>query len=106
MAFAVVRLIRDAVCGIVGESESRVRQMIQLTEAIAPCVLWIDEMIRRLGISLLVRMGIRVPLAGYWQFNYLDARKNNAVFIVATANNVRILPAELLRKGDLMKFSF
>lgn len=29
--------------GIVGESESRVRQMIQLTEAMAPCVLWIDE---------------------------------------------------------------
>ena len=29
--------------GIVGESESRMRQMIQLSEAIAPCVLWIDE---------------------------------------------------------------
>ena len=29
--------------GIVGESESRMRQMIQLSEAIAPCILWIDE---------------------------------------------------------------
>lgn len=29
--------------GIVGESESRMRQMIQLSEAVSPCVLWIDE---------------------------------------------------------------
>ncbi len=29
--------------GIVGESEARMRQMIQLSEAVSPCVLWIDE---------------------------------------------------------------
>ena len=29
--------------GLVGESESRTRQMISLAEALAPCVLWIDE---------------------------------------------------------------
>ena len=29
--------------GLVGESESRTRQMIQVAEALAPCVLWIDE---------------------------------------------------------------
>ncbi|NJM97928.1 MAG: AAA family ATPase, partial [Phormidesmis sp. RL_2_1] len=29
--------------GLVGESESRTRQMIQLAEALAPCILWIDE---------------------------------------------------------------
>ncbi|MEM1426638.1 MAG: AAA family ATPase, partial [Cyanobacteria bacterium P01_H01_bin.130] len=29
--------------GLVGESESRTRQTIQLAEALAPCVLWIDE---------------------------------------------------------------
>ena len=29
--------------GIVGESELRVRQMIQISEALAPCILWIDE---------------------------------------------------------------
>ncbi|HBY76345.1 MAG TPA: AAA family ATPase, partial [Cyanobacteria bacterium UBA11148] len=28
--------------GLVGESESRTRQMIQLAEALAPCILWID----------------------------------------------------------------
>ena len=29
--------------GIVGESESRLRQMINVTETISPCILWIDE---------------------------------------------------------------
>ena len=29
--------------GIVGESESRLRQMIQVAETLAPCILWIDE---------------------------------------------------------------
>ena len=35
--------IGKLVGGIVGESESRMRQMIQLSEAVSPCVLWIDE---------------------------------------------------------------
>ncbi len=29
--------------GIVGESESRLRQMIEVAETISPCILWIDE---------------------------------------------------------------
>ena len=29
--------------GLVGESESKVRQMIKIVEAVAPCVLWMDE---------------------------------------------------------------
>ena len=29
--------------GIVGESESRLRQMINVAETISPCILWIDE---------------------------------------------------------------
>ena len=35
--------------GLVGESESRTRQMIQLAEALAPCVLWIDEIDKAFG---------------------------------------------------------
>ena len=29
--------------GIVGESESRLRQTIEVAEALSPCILWIDE---------------------------------------------------------------
>ena len=35
--------------GIVGESENRIRQMIQLSEALSPCVLWIDEIDKAFG---------------------------------------------------------
>lgn len=29
--------------GIVGESESNIREMIKIAEAMAPCIIWIDE---------------------------------------------------------------
>ncbi|MGV0025665.1 AAA family ATPase [Phormidesmis priestleyi] len=86
--------------GIVGESESRVRQMIQLVEAIAPCVLWIDEIDKAFGNITGGRDGdsgtsrrVFGSLITWMQ------EKTSPVFIVATANNVQILPAELMRKG-------
>jgi SpoVK/Ycf46/Vps4 family AAA+-type ATPase len=86
--------------GIVGESESRVRQMIQLVEAIAPCVLWIDEIDKAFGNITSGRDGdsgtsrrVFGSLITWMQ------EKTSPVFIVATANNVQILPAELMRKG-------
>ncbi|MCP9797630.1 MULTISPECIES: AAA family ATPase [Cyanophyceae] len=84
--------------GLVGASEARTREMIQRAEAMAPCVLWIDEIDKGFGggdgrsdggtsqrvlASLLTWM----------------AEKSSAVFVVATANAVERLPAELLRKG-------
>lgn len=86
--------------GIVGESESRVRQMIQIVEAIAPCVLWIDEVDKAFGNITSGRDGdsgtsrrVFGSLITWMQ------EKTSPVFIVATANNVQILPAELMRKG-------
>lgn len=86
--------------GIVGESESRVRQMIQLVEAIAPCVLFVDEIDKAFGGVTGGHDGdsgtsrrVFGTLITWMQ------EKTSPVFIVATANNVAILPAELLRKG-------
>jgi SpoVK/Ycf46/Vps4 family AAA+-type ATPase len=86
--------------GIVGESESRVRQMIRLAEAMAPCVLWIDEIDKAFGNITSGSDGdsgtsrrVFGSLITWMQ------EKTTPVFIVATANNVQILPAELLRKG-------
>lgn len=93
--------------GIVGESESRVRQMIQVTEAIAPCVLWIDEIDKAFGNMTSGADGdsgtsrrVFGSLITWMQ------EKTSPVFIVATANNVRILPAELLRKGRFDEIFF
>lgn len=91
----------------VGESESRVRQMIQLAEATAPCVLWIDEIDKAFGNTNMAIDGdsgasrrVFGTLITWMQ------EKTAPVFIVATANNVRILPAELLRKGRFDEIFF
>ncbi len=86
--------------GIVGESESRVRQMIQLAEAIAPCVLWIDEIDKAFGNITSGRDGDSgTSRRVFGNLITWMQEKTSPVFIVATANNVQILPAELLRKG-------
>lgn len=93
--------------GIVGESESRVRQMIQLAEAMAPCVLWMDEIDKAFG-------GIASGADGdsgtsrrvFGSLITWMQEKTSPVFIVATANNVQVLPAELLRKGRFDEIFF
>ena len=93
--------------GIVGESESRVRQMIQLTEAIAPCVLWIDEIDKAFGnISGGMDGDSGTSRRVFGSLITWMQEKKTPVFIVATANNVRILPAELLRKGRFDEIFF
>lgn len=84
--------------GLVGESESRTRQMIQLAEALSPCVLWIDEIDKAFaGTDSRGDSGTTNRVFG--TFLTWMAEKTSPVFVVATANNIRTLPPELLRKG-------
>ncbi|NEP60112.1 MAG: AAA family ATPase, partial [Symploca sp. SIO2G7] len=93
--------------GIVGESESKVRQMIQLAEAIAPCVLWIDEIDKAFGnITGGIDGDSGTSRRVFGSLITWMQEKTSPVFIVATANNVRILPAELLRKGRFDEIFF
>ncbi|MFP4255078.1 MAG: AAA family ATPase [Halothece sp.] len=93
--------------GLVGESESRVRQMIQLAEAMSPCILWIDEIDKafgNIGSGASGDSGTSERVFGSlitWM-----QEKTQPVFIVATANNVEVLPAELLRKGRFDEIFF
>jgi len=86
--------------GLVGASEARTREMIQRAEAMAPCVLWIDEIDKGFGL-----VGGDGRSDGGTSQRVLAsvltwmAEKTSAVFVVATANAVERLPAELLRKG-------
>jgi hypothetical protein len=83
--------------GLVGASEARTRDMIQRAEAMAPCVLWIDEIDKGFGGDSRSDGGTSQRVLGTvltWM-----AEKTSAVFVVATANGVDKLPAELLRKG-------
>lgn len=93
--------------GIVGESESRVRQMIQIAEAIAPCVLWIDEIDKAFGnITSGADGDSGTSRRVFGSLITWMQEKTSPVFIVATANNVRVLPAELLRKGRFDEIFF
>lgn len=93
--------------GIVGESESRVRQMIQLAEAMAPCVLWIDEIDKAFGnITSGADGDSGTSRRVFGSLITWMQEKTSPVFIVATANNVPLLPPELLRKGRFDEIFF
>lgn len=83
----------------VGESEANMRNAIRLAEAIAPCVLWVDELEKAFaGIG---GNGGEADITTRLFGNFLTwmQEKESTVFVVATANELTKLPPELLRKG-------
>jgi SpoVK/Ycf46/Vps4 family AAA+-type ATPase len=93
--------------GLVGESESKVRQMIKIVEAVAPCVLWMDEIDKAFGnINGGFDGDSGTSRRVFGSLITWMQEKTSPVFIVATANNVQILPAELLRKGRFDEIFF
>jgi SpoVK/Ycf46/Vps4 family AAA+-type ATPase len=91
--------------GLVGESESRTRQMIQLAEALAPCVLWIDEIDKAFG-GLDGRGDAGTASRVFGTFITWMSEKTSPVFVVATANNIQTLPPEMLRRGRFDEIFF
>ncbi|MGE4459558.1 MAG: AAA family ATPase [Stenotrophomonas sp.] len=86
-----------------GETEKNLRDALASAEQLAPCVLWIDEVEKGLASSG-EDGGVSRRVLGYlltWM-----AERKAPVFIVATANQVHELPAELLRKGRFDEIFF
>ncbi len=86
--------------GLVGQSEGNLRSAIQTAEAIAPCVLWIDEIEKAFAGS----RGSGSTDGGtssrvFGAFVSWMQERTAPVFVVATANDVTQLPPEFLRKG-------
>ena len=104
--FPLLRLdVGRLFAGLVGESESRTRQMIQLAEALAPCVLWIDEIDKAFaGFEGRGDSGTTSRVFG--TFITWLSEKTSPVFVVATANNIGVLPPELLRRGRFDEIFF
>jgi SpoVK/Ycf46/Vps4 family AAA+-type ATPase len=91
--------------GLVGGSEERMRQMIQTAEAMAPCVLWIDE--------------VEKGMSGIKSSNFSDAGTMSRVFgtfltwmqektaevvVIATANDITQIPPEFVRRFNEVFF--
>ncbi|MDK2408427.1 AAA family ATPase [Aphanizomenon sp. PH219] len=93
--------------GIVGESENRVRQVIRLAEAISPCCLMLDEIDKAFGnINTGSDGDSGTSRRVFGTLLTWMQEKTSPVFIIATANNVELLPAELIRKGRLDEIFF
>ncbi len=91
--------------GLVGGSEQRMREVIATAEAMAPCVLWIDE--------------VEKSLSGTGSSNFSDGGTLSRVFgtlltamqegmdgvtIIATANDISKLPPEFIRRFNEVFF--
>lgn len=94
--------------GIVGSSEENMRKAIKTAEAVAPSILWVDEIEKSLS-------GVNSANGGgdsgtssriFGTFLTWMQEKTAPVFVIATANNISGLPAELLRKGRFDEIFF
>ncbi len=91
--------------GIVGSSEENMRKAIATVEAVAPAILWVDEIEKGLnGVSSANDSGVSSRIFG--TFLTWMQEKTAPVFVIATANNIDRLPPELLRKGRFDEIFF
>jgi hypothetical protein len=90
----------------IGESENRLREALAQAEAMAPAVLWIDEIEKAFASASAESAdgGLSQRMFGTllsWMQDH-----QSPIFIVATANNIAALPPELMRKGRFDEIFF
>jgi len=91
---------------LVGESEAAMRQVQERAEAMAPVILWIDELEKAFaGMGGDDHDGgtSRRVFGGF--LTWLQEKKAE-VAVIATSNDVTVLPPELLRKGRFDEIFF
>ena len=97
--------INQGFVGILGESESKIKNVIDTCETISPCILWIDEIDKIFTRSDYIKDSGTTNRITSIFLTWLSEKKNN-IFIVATANSIQNLPVELLRKGRFDEIFF
>jgi SpoVK/Ycf46/Vps4 family AAA+-type ATPase len=88
----------------VGETENNFRRAMRTAEAVAPCVLFIDELEKAFASGGAEDGGVSMRVLGTF-LTWLQERQAD-VFVVATANDVSKLPPEFLRKGRFDEIFF
>jgi SpoVK/Ycf46/Vps4 family AAA+-type ATPase len=90
---------------LIGQSEQRVRKMIEIAEALSPCILWVDEIDKAFaGAQSSGDSGTTSRVLA--TFITWLSEKTTPVFVVATANNIDFIPPEILRKGRFDEMFF
>ena len=96
----LLRLDVGALMGrYVGDSEANMRRALRLAEAVSPCVLWVDEIEKAFTGIGGGGAGSEITSRLFGYFLTWMQEKTRPVFVVATANDISVLPPELLRKG-------
>ncbi|MFH1768928.1 MAG: AAA family ATPase, partial [Candidatus Omnitrophota bacterium] len=93
--------------GIVGSSEENMRRAIKTAESLAPIILWIDEIEKGLaGVQSSTFSDAGTTARVFSTFITWLQEKTAPVFVIATANNIQLLPPELMRKGRFDEIFF
>ncbi len=88
----------------VGATEHNLHEALETAERLAPVVLWVDEIEKALASGGDADGGVSQRVLGTF-LTWLQERRGS-VFVVATANDISRLPAELLRKGRFDEIFF
>ena len=91
----------------IGQTEANMRRALKMAEGLSPAVLWLDEIEKAFAGSTgnsSADSGVSARVFGAF-LTWLQ-EKEKPVFVVATANNVKSLPPELLRKGRFDEIFF
>jgi SpoVK/Ycf46/Vps4 family AAA+-type ATPase len=93
----LLRLDMGAVFGgVLGSSERNIREAMEISELVSPCILWVDEIEKAFAGSG-GDSGTAARVLG--TFLTWMQEKAKPVCVFATANDVELLPPEFLRKG-------
>ena len=89
-----------------GETERNIREALAASDAMSPCVLWMDEIEKGIAADASSEAdgGVSRRVLGTL-LTWMNERASR-VFLVATANDISGLPPELLRKGRFDEIFF
>lgn len=87
----------------IGETEKNMREALKLADLMSPCVLWMDELEKGMasdGSDNATGKRLLGTLLTWM------AERKSRVFMVATSNDISVLPPELMRKGRFDEIFF
>lgn len=91
--------------GVMGSPEESLAVALKTVEAMAPCVLWVDEIEKGIGSYSGESRDMNVGRIFAMFLTWMQ-EKEGFVFVAATANEIEMLPPEILRKGRFDEIFF
>ncbi len=92
---------------LVGASEENLRRAVTTAESVSPAIMWIDEIEKGFaGVQASGKLDAGTSARVFGTLITWLQEKTAPVFVIATANDITRLPAEMLRKGRFDEIFF